>query len=236
MTTPILPDDRRHLTTRLTVLQWIVAGAFASLAVGFWVFQVAQHEKFEVMAENNHSRRLQLPAPRGVLFDRNLQGPGREPEHLQHHARPRAGQGQPRATRCTCSPTSTGADAAVLKETVNRKRREPSYRPIVLIENATLEQVSRSRLRHYELLGHRLSGSAGAQVSVERPGGAPVRLRQRGQRGAAGAQPITAASSRARMVGQAGVEQAYNKLLMGTDGDRFVVVNSLRPRDARDAR
>ena len=29
------------------------------------------------------------------------------------------------------------------------------------------------------------------------------------------------------MVGQAGVEQAYNKLLMGVDGDRFVVVNSL---------
>ena len=29
------------------------------------------------------------------------------------------------------------------------------------------------------------------------------------------------------MVGQAGVEQAYNKLLMGADGDRFVVVNSL---------
>ena len=45
--------------------------AFALLAVGFWVFQVAQHEKFEVMAENNHSRRLPLPAPRGVLFDRN---------------------------------------------------------------------------------------------------------------------------------------------------------------------
>ena len=40
--------------------------------MGFWVFQVAQREKFEVMAENNHSRRLQLPAPRGVLFDRNL--------------------------------------------------------------------------------------------------------------------------------------------------------------------
>ena len=29
------------------------------------------------------------------------------------------------------------------------------------------------------------------------------------------------------MVGQAGVEQAYNKLLMGTDGDKLVVVNSL---------
>ena len=29
------------------------------------------------------------------------------------------------------------------------------------------------------------------------------------------------------MVGQAGVEQAYNQLLMGADGDRVVVVNSL---------
>ena len=29
------------------------------------------------------------------------------------------------------------------------------------------------------------------------------------------------------MVGQAGIEQAYNKLLMGDDGDRFVVVNSV---------
>ena len=41
----------------------------------------------------------------------------------------------------------------MLKETVNRKRREPSYRPIVLIENASLEQVYAVRLRHFELVG-----------------------------------------------------------------------------------
>ena len=35
------------------------------------------------------------------------------------------------------------------------------------------------------------------------------------------------------MVGQAGVEQAYNQLLMGADGDRFVVVNSLGREIAR---
>ena len=39
--------------------------------MAFWVFQVAQHQKFSEMAENNHRRRLPLPAPRGVLFDRN---------------------------------------------------------------------------------------------------------------------------------------------------------------------
>ena len=48
-----------------------MAIVFAALAVAFWVFQVAQHQKFDEMAENNHRRRLPLPAPRGVLFDRH---------------------------------------------------------------------------------------------------------------------------------------------------------------------
>ena len=71
MNNVILPDDRRHLGARLSVLQWIVAGTFGVLAVSFWVFQVAQHEKFKEMADNNHIRRVPLPAPRGVLFDRS---------------------------------------------------------------------------------------------------------------------------------------------------------------------
>jgi penicillin-binding protein 2 len=70
MTTNLMPDDRRSLTMRLSVLQGGVAAAFALLAVGFWIFQIAQHEKFREMAENNQQRRLPLPAPRGVLLDR----------------------------------------------------------------------------------------------------------------------------------------------------------------------
>src|ERR671919_541568 len=70
-TTTMMPDDRRSLTARLTFVQYLVAAAFSALAIAFWVFQVAQHEKFKEMAENNHIRRVPLPAPRGVLFDRN---------------------------------------------------------------------------------------------------------------------------------------------------------------------
>jgi penicillin-binding protein 2 len=69
-TSTLMPDDRRSLTLRLSVLQYLVAVVFALLAVGFWVFQIAQHEKFREMAENNRTRRLPLPAPRGVLLDR----------------------------------------------------------------------------------------------------------------------------------------------------------------------
>src|SRR6478609_5489328 len=70
-TTPLMPDDRRSLSARLTVIQYAVASTFAALAIGFWIFQVAQHEKFREMAEENHLRRLPLPAPRGVLLDRD---------------------------------------------------------------------------------------------------------------------------------------------------------------------
>src|SRR4029450_8001792 len=70
--TPVLmSEDRRSLTVRLTSLQYIIAVFFSALAVAFWVFQVVQHQKFAQMAEENHLRRLPLPAPRGVLFDRN---------------------------------------------------------------------------------------------------------------------------------------------------------------------
>src|SRR6478735_4518119 len=71
MATNLLPDDRRSLTLRLGVLQYLCALLFAALAVGFWIFQIAQHEKFLEIAENNRTRRLPLPAPRGVLLDRD---------------------------------------------------------------------------------------------------------------------------------------------------------------------
>ena len=67
--TPLMPDDRRSLTMRLSFMQYLVAVAFAALAIGFWIFQIAQHEKFREMAEENRIRRLPLPAPRGVLLD-----------------------------------------------------------------------------------------------------------------------------------------------------------------------
>src|SRR5688572_25914006 len=67
----LMPDDRRSLTIRLTAIQYIAAVMFSALAIAFWVFQIASHDRFSQMAENNHMRRLPLPAPRGVVFDRN---------------------------------------------------------------------------------------------------------------------------------------------------------------------
>ena len=66
-----LMEDRRRITTRLTVLQYGITVVFSILAVSFWVLQVVQHAKFEEMAENNHQRTLALRAPRGLVLDRD---------------------------------------------------------------------------------------------------------------------------------------------------------------------
>src|SRR5919108_4480587 len=111
----LLPDDRRGLGARLTALQYITAAAFAALTVGFWVFQVAQHDKFAEMAENNHLRRLPLPAPRGVLLDRN----GKvlvENRNIYNIALVREQTKNIEATLKTLA-TATGVDEAQLQET-----------------------------------------------------------------------------------------------------------------------
>ena len=233
--TPVMmPDDRRSLTVRLSWLQFIVAVLFAVLAVAFWVFQVAQHQKFAQMAEDNHLRRLPLPAPRGVLFDRNGKVLVENQNTFNIALGPRAVQ-EPRADRCTLLALATGADEAVMRETVNRRRREPSYRPIVLIENATLEQVSRSAARKTELPGiiyqevptrkyppsdmaAHLFGYVGEVTEAQ--------LTQRG---------ILRGSSRARWSARPGVEQA---LQQAADGDRRRPRRRRqqpRPRDRRAA-
>ena len=203
-------------------MQLVIVGVFALLVVAFWVFQVAQHQKFAEIAANNHQRRLPLPAPRGVLFDRN----GKvlvENQSTVNIALVREQSGDiDRTLRLLAA--ATGADEEKMRETVSRRRRD-SYRPIVLIENASFPQLAAFKARRLELpgiieqtvparqypandMGAHLFGyvSEASENDLTRPE-------------YDGAEPGS-------MVGKAGLEQAYNKLLTGTDGDRVVVVNS----------
>jgi penicillin-binding protein 2 len=220
----LIPDDRRSLTARLTAIQYIVAVLFASLAVGFWIFQIAEHDKFKEMAEENHLRRLPLPAPRGVLFDRN----GKVLVENQNSFNIALLREQTKNLDQTLHTLAlaTGANEMELRETVSRRRKDPSYRPIVLIENASLEQVIAVRARAWELPGidtrevpsRRYPASAMAAHLFGYVSEVTDAQLQR---------PEYQGVASGDLVGQAGVEQAYNKLLMGSEGNRAVVVNSL---------
>ena len=216
-------EDRRRVGVRLGVLHYILTAMFSVLAVCFWVLQVVKHAKYEELAENNHQRTLALRAPRGVVFDRA----GRvlvENRHsysisiVREHTKD-----LDRTIRLLASVL--GFEERGVREIVDRHRREPAYRPIVVLQDATLAQVAAVTARRLDfelpdvvveevptrkypnLFAAHLFGYVGevndAQVSED--GGLKT----------------------GDIVGQSGMEKAYNALLMGEDGARRVVVNSV---------
>ena len=113
---------------------------FSVLAVSFWVLQVVQHAKFEEMAENNHQRTLALRAPRGVVFDRNGQVLVENRHSFSISIVREHTKDLNRTIRLLAAVL--GIDEARVREIVDRHRREPTYRPITIVQDATLAQVA----------------------------------------------------------------------------------------------
>src|SRR2546430_6478902 len=141
-------EETRRIGFWLSVLQYSVTVMFSILAVSFWVLQVVQHAKFEEMAENNHQRTLALRAPRGIVFDRD----GKilvENRHsysisiVREHTKD-----MNRTIRLLAGVL--GMDESAVRTIVERHRREPTYRPITIVQDATLAQVSAVKARRLD--------------------------------------------------------------------------------------
>src|SRR6195256_2417992 len=120
-----LMEDRRKLSLRLTVLQYVIIVVFSVLAVSFWVLQVVQHAKYAELAENNHQRTLALRAPRGLLFDRH----GRVLVENRHSYSISIVREHTKDINRTIRLLAAvlGIDESRVRELVERHRREPSY-------------------------------------------------------------------------------------------------------------
>src|SRR6266487_6469628 len=214
-------EDRRRLGSRLSVLKYLMVAVFSVLSISFWVLQVVQHAKFAEMAENNHQRTLALRAPRGLVFDRD----GKvlvENRHsysisiVREHTKDLG-----RTVRMLAGVL--GMDEDAVRVIVERHRREPSYRPIMVVPNATLTQVTAVTARRLELpdvyveqvptrsypetMGAHLFGYVGEVNDAQVAGDDGLKSGD--------------------IVGQSGIEKVYNATLRGEDGAKRVVVNSV---------
>src|SRR6187549_721920 len=134
------PEERHTLSSRVFALRAVVISTFVLLVIGFWFFQIIEHGKFQEMAENNHQRELSLRAPRGVLYDRTGRvlvenRPSFNVSIVRLHT-----VNLDRTIRLLAAVAQI--DEGRLREVVDRHRHEPSYRPIVVIEDASLAQVA----------------------------------------------------------------------------------------------
>jgi penicillin-binding protein 2 len=218
-----MAEDRRLATIRLAILTYAVVGIFSTLAVGFWVMQVVEHAKFEEMAENNHQRTLALRAPRGIVFDRDLKV---LVENRRSYSISIVREHTKDLNRTVhLLAEAIGMDEAAMRLVVERHRREPSYRPIMMVQDATLAQVAAVKARR---LDFELPDIVVEQVPTRQyPEAMAAHLF--GYVGEVNDAQVTDSDGlkSGDIVGQAGIEKVYNNLLMGADGAKRVVVNSV---------
>jgi penicillin-binding protein 2 len=216
-------EDRRQITVRLLVLQFGIGILFCALVSGFWYFQVVQYDHFKELAENNNQRTIPLRAPRGIMFDRNnrvlvlnrssftisiVREHTKDLDHTVH-----------------VLAQVAGLDEHELRDLVNKHKREPSYRPIVVVEDATLAQVAAILARRMDT---ELPDVQVDEVPTRRYPDNEMAAHLIGYVGYASESQMDADNLQSgAIVGQSGIEKIYNKLLMGEDGARHVVVNSV---------
>jgi penicillin-binding protein 2 len=218
-----LIEDRRKVATRITVLQYLIAAVFTVLAISFWVLQVVQHAKYKEMAENNHQRTLALRAPRGLVFDRH----GKVLVENRHSYSISIVREHTKDLDQTVRLLAAvlRVEESRVREVVDRHRREPSYRPITIVQDATLAQVAAVTARR---LDFELPDVVVEQVPTRRyPEAMGAHLF--GYVGeVSDAQVVVDTNLKSGdIVGQSGIEKVYNSMLMGEDGAKRVVVNSV---------
>ena len=213
-------DDRRRVAARLAWLQVTAGAVFVVLAFSFWFLQVVQGKRYSELAENNHQRTLTLRAARGVIFDRNMEIlVDSRPSLLVSLSRERT---QDLESTIDLLAEVAGLDPQQLRQTVERHRREPRYRSIPVIEDASLEQAAKIRARRLELPDVAIENVRARKYPI---GGLAAHLF--GYVGQVSEGQVTPEIPQGSIVGKAGVELVYNDLLMGEDGIRRVRVNSV---------
>ena len=214
--------DSYRVGERARVTRWIISGAFLLLLGAFFRTQIIQHEKFQLKAETNRLRPIPLTPPRGAIYDyrgaiiaENV--PGYSVKLIA------ASADSLRAVLARVRQV-VPLDSSQISEVV-RRFQSARYQPVVVLGDATFETVSK-------LEEHRVA-LPGLVIQAE-----PKRLYPAGRAvahlvGYVG--EVTDADleneryeglNPGAIVGKAGLEQAYDDTLRGTEGVRYIEVNA----------
>ena len=218
-------DDSQNLRVRLQLIQVLVLVLLSLLGVRLYLLQIINGKHYAEIAENQRIRLLPIPAPRGVIFDRNGQ--------LLVDSRPiysvilsrEDTKGIDRYT--LIKPLSEGLklDGEILRERFDQVKSQPAFESILIKEDATqadiawvdahqlelpalrVEQTPQRRYPANGMLAHVL-GYVG-EISPEQLKQTDLKERKPGD-----------------TIGQEGLEAVYDEYLRGRDGYRKVIVDS----------
>ncbi len=210
--------DRRGTAARAAL-----AAVFAVLALAFFRLQVLQHGRYELRAKTNRLRPIPLPAPRGLILDRQ----GRTiAENVPGYSVSLLASGEDSLRAMLRRLAAVAAPQPVTEERVLERFRAMPYQPALVFKDAPFDVVSRLEERRSLLPG----------LVIQRE---PKRFYPDGSTvahlvGYVGevteeelATPQFASRRLGAIVGKEGLEREYEDSLTGEDGVRFVEVDAL---------
>jgi penicillin-binding protein 2 len=219
-------DDSQNLRVRMHLIQGIVLLLLGVLGVRLYLLQIIDGKRYAEIAENQRIRLLPIPAPRGVIFDRNGK--------LLVDSRPIYSVILSREiTKAVdfslIKPLSEALklDAEIMHERFEQVKLQPAFESILIKEDANagdiawveahqlefptlrVEQIPQRRYPEDGMLAHVL-GYVG-EIS-------PEQLKQQ--------EYIKKGYKPGDVIGQEGLEAVYDEYLRGRDGYRKVIVDS----------
>ncbi len=143
-----LRQHRTELIQRVGRFYGIVQLALVLIATGYWFVQIAEGADYRMLAENNRLRKLSIEAPRGLIRDRN----GRPlvenvPSYSLLIDRSRS---QSLDSSLEFAAGVLGRTRPALDKVLGNYRRTPLFKPVLLAEELSLEQVARFGVEHLE--------------------------------------------------------------------------------------
>jgi penicillin-binding protein 2 len=218
-------DTSQNLRARLRFLQALVLVMLSALGIRLYVLQVVRGERYAEIAENQRRRRLPIPAPRGVIFDRE--------SRVIVDSRPiynvilSREDVKDNSLSSLIQPLADGLviDADLLKERFDQVT--PAFESILIKQDVTLNDIAWVESHNLEFPELRVEQQPqrrypanGVLAHVLGYVGeiSPEQLKQQAYKDK-GLKP-------GDIIGQNGLEQIYDDYLRGRDGYREVVVDS----------
>src|SRR5215510_1720350 len=220
-------DSSQNLRARLRFVQILVVGMLGVLTVRLYVLQVVRHERYAEIAENQRRRRLPIPAPRGIVFDRE----GRvivdsRPIYNVILSREDV-KGKDLSSLVEPLAEGLNVDKDILRDYFDVVKTMPAFESIQVKQGATpgdIAWVEAHNLEYPELRveqqPQRRYPDNGSLAHVLGYVGeiSPEQLKQQAAKDK-GLKP-------GDVIGLSGIEQVYDDYLRGRDGYREVVVDS----------
>lgn len=218
-------DDSQNVRLRLRLIQALVLVLLGLLGVRLYLLQIINGSHYAEIAENQRIRKLPIPAPRGVIFDRNgTVLVDSRPIYSVILSREDT-KGIDRNSLIKPLAEGLGIDGEILRERFDQVKSQPAFESILIKEGASqadiawvdahqlelpalrVEQTPQRRYPANGMLAHVL-GYVG-EVSPEQLKQPDYKERKPGD-----------------LIGLEGLEAVYDEYLRGSDGYRKVIVDS----------